>query len=106
MNTHIHALGFDVWQSVVDGYKSPTVPPTYKDGKKLEENNSKATSALLNGLYKYIYTKAFHCDSTKDIGVNLKNVYEGYEKVKEAKLQIFKEKFEQLKMNEDENIVA
>jgi hypothetical protein len=36
----------------------------------------------------------------------LKNIYEGDEKVKEDKLQIFREKFEQLKMNEDENIVA
>jgi hypothetical protein len=36
----------------------------------------------------------------------LKNVYEGDEKNKEAKLQIFRAKFEQLKMNEDENIVA
>jgi hypothetical protein len=39
MKTHIHALGFDVWQSVVDGYKAPTVPPTDKDVNKLEENN-------------------------------------------------------------------
>jgi hypothetical protein len=33
-------------------------------------------------------------------------MYEGYEKVKEDKLQIFREKFEQLKMNKDENIAA
>jgi hypothetical protein len=39
---------------VVDVYKAPTVPPTDKDGKKLEENNSRATSALLNGLSKSI----------------------------------------------------
>jgi hypothetical protein len=52
---------------VVDGYKAPTIPPTDKCGKKLEENNSRATSALLNGLCKSIYTKFMHCDSTKDI---------------------------------------
>jgi hypothetical protein len=67
MKKHIHALGFDVWRSVVDGYKAPTIPPTDKDGKKLEENNSRATSALLNGLFKSIYTKVMHCDSTKEI---------------------------------------
>jgi hypothetical protein len=106
MKTHIHALGFDVWRSIVDGYKAPTIPPTDKDGKKLEENNSRATSALLNGLTKSIYTKVMHCDSAKDIWVKLKNIYEGDEKVKEAKLQIFREKFEQLKMNEDENIAS
>jgi hypothetical protein len=36
----------------------------------------------------------------------LKTIYEGDEKVKEAKLHIFRAKFEQLKMNEDENIAA
>jgi len=36
----------------------------------------------------------------------LKNIYEGDEKVKEAKLYIFRAKFEQLNMNEDKNIAA
>ena len=65
MKTHMQALGFDVWQSVVDGYKAPTTPPIAKDGKKLEENNSRPTSALLNGLTKSIYTKVMQCDSLK-----------------------------------------
>jgi hypothetical protein len=91
---------------VVDGYKAPIISPTNKDGKKLEENNSRATRALLNGSNKSIYTKFKHCDSTNYIWVKLKNIYKGYEKFKEAKLQIFRAKFEQLKMNEDENIVA
>jgi hypothetical protein len=28
MRTYIHAHGFQVWQSIVDGYTAPTVPPT------------------------------------------------------------------------------
>jgi hypothetical protein len=91
---------------VIDGYKAPTIPPRDKYGKKHEENNSRATSALLNGLTKSIYTKVMHCDFVKDIWDKLKNIYEGDEKFKEAKLQIFKAKFEQLKMNEDEDITA
>jgi hypothetical protein len=47
-----------------------------------------------------------HCESTKEMWDKLKTIYEGDEKVKEAKLQIFREKFEQLKMNEDENIAT
>jgi hypothetical protein len=39
MKTHIHALGFDVWRSMVDGYKAPIIPPTDKDGHEIEENN-------------------------------------------------------------------
>jgi hypothetical protein len=36
----------------------------------------------------------------------LKTIYKGDKKVKEVELQIFRAKFEQLKMNEDENIVT
>jgi hypothetical protein len=36
----------------------------------------------------------------------IKTIYEGDEKVKEFELQIFRAKFEQLKMNEDEKIEA
>ena len=34
----------------------------------------------------------------------LQNIYEGYNKVKGAKLQTFRAKFEQLKMKEDKDI--
>jgi hypothetical protein len=47
-----------------------------------------------------------HCDSTKEMWDKLKTIYEGDMKVKGAKLQIFRVKFEQLKMNEDENIAS
>jgi hypothetical protein len=47
-----------------------------------------------------------HCESAKEMWVKLKTIYEGYEKVKEAKLQFFRENFKQLKMNEDDNITS
>jgi hypothetical protein len=28
MKTYIQAQGFEIWQSIVDGYTAPTVPPT------------------------------------------------------------------------------
>jgi hypothetical protein len=100
------AHGFDVWRSVVDGYNAPTTPPIDKDGKKLEENNSRAKNAILNGLTESVYVKVIHCDSTKEVWDKLQNIYEGDAKVKGAKLQTFRAKFEQLKMKEDEDIVA
>jgi hypothetical protein len=36
----------------------------------------------------------------------LQTIYEGDEKVKRAKLQVYKGQFESLKMNEEENIAA
>jgi hypothetical protein len=106
MKTYIQAQGFQVWQSIVDGYTAPTVPPTNDKAVKLGEINSKAKNALLNGLSDTVFTKVAHCKSTKEIWDKLRNIYEGDSKVKEAKLQTYKGQFEQLKMNEDEDIVA
>jgi hypothetical protein len=106
MKTYVQAQGFEVWKSVVDGYKEPTVPPTNDNGKKLSLNNSKATNALLNGLCDSVYTKVIHCSSAKEIWDKLQNIYEGDSKVKATKLQTYRGQFEQLKMKEDENIAA
>jgi hypothetical protein len=86
VKTCVHAQGFEVWKSVVDGYKEPAVPPTNDNGKKPNLNNSKATNALLNGLCDSVYTKAIHCNSTKEIWDKLQNIYEGISKVKATKL--------------------
>jgi hypothetical protein len=67
MKTYIHAHGFQIWQSIVDGYKEPAVPPTSKREIKLGQNNSKATNALMNGLGESVHTKVMHCKSTKEI---------------------------------------
>jgi hypothetical protein len=61
MKTYIQAQGFQVWQSIVDGYTAPTVPPTNDKAVKLGENNSKAKNALLNGLSDTVFTKVAHC---------------------------------------------
>ena len=77
MKTYIHAQGFQVSQSIVDGYIAPAVPPTNDKAVKLGENNSKAKNALLNGLNDTVFTKFSHCKSTKDIWDKLQNIYEG-----------------------------
>jgi hypothetical protein len=100
------STGFEIWQSIVDGYTTPAVPSTNDKAMKLSQNNSKATNALLNGLGESIFTKVAHCKSAKDIWDKLRNIYEGDSKVKETKLQTYRGQFEQLKMKEDENIAA
>jgi hypothetical protein len=67
MKTYIQAHGFEIWQSIVDGYIVPAVPPTNDKAVKLGQNNSKATNALLNGLSETIFTKVAHCKSAKEI---------------------------------------
>jgi hypothetical protein len=106
MKTYIQAQEFQVWQSIVDGYTAPAIPPTNNKAVKLGENNSKAKNALLNGLSDTVFTKVAHCKSAKDIWDKIQNIYEGDSKVKVAKLQTYRGQFEQLKMKEDEDIAT
>jgi hypothetical protein len=106
MKTYIQEHGFEIWQSIVDGYKEPTIPPTSEKAMKLNQNNSKATNSLLNGLGESVYTKVVHCKYVKYIWEKLQNIYKGDSKFKAAKLQTYRGPFEQLKMKEDENIAS
>jgi hypothetical protein len=106
MKTYIQAQGFQVWQSIVDGYTTPTVPQTNDKAVKLGENISKSINALLNGLSDTVFTKVANCKFAKDIWDKLQNIYEGDSKVKATKLQTYRGQFEQLKMKEDEDIAA
>ena len=106
MKAYIQAQRFQVWQSIVDGYIAPTIPPTNDKAVKLNENNSKSINALLNGLSDTVFTKVAHCKFAKEIWDKLRNIYEGDSKVKTAKLQTYRGQFEQLKMKEDEDIAA
>jgi hypothetical protein len=106
MKTYIQEQGFQIWQSIVDGYTSTIVLPTNEKAVKLGENNSKAINALLNGLSDTVFTKAAHYKSTKDIWNKLRNICEGDSKVKAVKLQTYRGEFEQLKMKKDEDITA
>jgi hypothetical protein len=106
MKTYIQAHGFEIWQSIVDGYTTPTVPPTNDKAVKLSQNNSKATNALLNGISETVFTKVAHCKSAKEIWDKIQNIYEGDSKFKAAKLQTYRGQFEELNMKEDENIAA
>ena len=90
MKTYIQAQGFEIWQSIVDGYKALAVPPTNDKEVKLIQNNSKSKNALLNGLRDMVFTKVAHCKSAKEIWDKLRNIYEGDSKFKEAKLQTYK----------------
>ena len=67
MKTYIQAQGFEIWKSIVDGYREPAVPPTSERAIKLGQNNSKSTTALLNGLGESVYAKVMRCKYTKYI---------------------------------------
>jgi hypothetical protein len=58
----------------------------------------------LNGLAEVEFVEVMHLQTAKEMWDKLISSYEGNEKVKDAKLQTYRLKFEQLKMNEDQII--
>jgi hypothetical protein len=101
MRTYLMALGSDVWDVVETGYTKPVVLAS-KDDTLESIFNSKGMNAILNGLAEADFVKVMHLETAKAMWDKLINSYEGNEKVKDAKIQTYRLKFEQLKMNEDE----
>ena len=103
MRTYIMSLGADVWDVVETGYVNLVVIASRDD--ELEFSfNAKAMNAIMSGLVEVEFFKVMHLDSVKEMWDIIVNSYEGNEKVKDAKLQTYRLKFEQLKMNEEETV--
>ena len=62
-------------------------------------------NVILSGLVESELVEVMHLQTTKDMWEKLVNSYEGNEKVRRAKMQTLRLKFEQLKMNEDESVI-
>jgi hypothetical protein len=103
IRTYIMALGVDVWYVVETGYVKSIVLDN-KDDKIEFSFNAKAMNAILSGLAEVEFVKFMHLETAKEMWDKLISSYEGNEKVKDAKLQTYRVKFEQLKMKEDETV--
>ena len=79
-------FGTDIWMVVVNGYKVLDTPPIdVTDNKKMYDCNARAKTGILCGLVDFKFTKFMHYTSTMEIWDKMKNIYDGYEKVKKAK---------------------
>ena len=58
-------LGFDVWESVVNGYTKPKFPPTNILERKAGEYNAKFVNAILCCLKETKFVKVMNYDTTK-----------------------------------------
>jgi hypothetical protein len=47
MKNFLLALGFNIWQSIVDGYTAPTTPPKDATRKKIFNDNSRSVNEIL-----------------------------------------------------------
>jgi uncharacterized lipoprotein YehR (DUF1307 family) len=106
VKSYLTALGVDIWYSVVNGYVIPNNAPTDPNEKNLMSCNSKARHAIIAALAPTISSKVMGCSTAKEVWDKLKNIYEDDPKVKQVKLQQHRAEFENLKMNEKEDIAA
>ena len=92
MRVYLQAQGDDVWKMIVNTYDIPANPST--DAHSIErkhcEDNSKVMNAILRGLIETVFVKVMHCETAKEICDKLKNIYEGDNKVKGAKIQTYR----------------
>jgi len=102
MQVHLLAQGYEVWEIIDKGF----TPSQDEQGKKNMIYDAKVKDLIISGLIESIYLKVLSCKTAKEVWGKLENIYVGDSKVKEAKLQISREKFEKLKMREDEDIDA
>ena len=106
MKTYLTSLGVDIWYSVVNGYVIPKNAPTDPNEKKLMSCNSKVRHVILGALAPTIASKVIGYNTTKEVQDKLKCIYEGDPKVNQVKLQRHRAEFENLKMDEKEDIAT
>ena len=88
---------------IMNAYDIPANPPVSNSHERRHyEDNSKAMNTILSALTEIVFVKVMHCEIAKEIWDKLKNIYEGDDKVKGAKLQTYRGQFENLKMKEEE----
>ena len=75
METYMHSLGFDIQQSIQNGYTNPNNRPKGVALKRLKRNNAKEMNAIPIGLLDSKKIKVEQCKSAKYIWDKLQNIY-------------------------------
>ena len=73
MKSFLLSQGFDILQSIMDGYTKPSSPSTNTARRKLPKNNN-AKPSILCGMTNSIITKVMHSKSAKEICDKLQNM--------------------------------
>ncbi|GJZ27228.1 zf-CCHC domain-containing protein [Tanacetum coccineum] len=114
--TYVKSKDIDLWYIIVHGNYKPTIKD--KDGKdvvitydKFDENqkkmiskNDEAKMVLYNALPKKEYERIFMCNTAQDIWNSLIITHQGNKQVKDNKIDLFVQKYEEFIISDDESI--
>ncbi|XP_043687758.1 uncharacterized protein LOC122638976 [Telopea speciosissima] len=106
MEAYLKSQGYHVWKTVYTGYIIPIEEITDAAELKKYEQENKARSGLLSELTDQELARVSGCETAKQVWDKLKGIYEGDDKIKEAKLQHFRNQFESLKILPEETVEA
>ena len=98
-------MGMNVVKCVQEGFVVPKEgkDPTLEELRQFEING-KALNVIISALIDAEYAKVMDCKSAKEKWDRLQKVYKGDGRMKEAKLQVFKERYESLRMQKNETV--
>ena len=101
--TYVKSKDIDLWYIIVDG---DNIVTNIKDDdqKKLIGKNNEAKMMLYNALPKKEYERVFMCKTTKDIWQSLIVTHQGNSQVKDNKIDLLVQQYEQFVISEDEII--
>nr|GEW93562.1 zf-CCHC domain-containing protein/DUF4219 domain-containing protein/UBN2 domain-containing protein [Tanacetum cinerariifolium] len=114
--TYVKYKDIDLWYIIAYGNYEPTIKN--KDGKdigisyeKFDENhkkmiskNDEAKMVLYNALPKKEYERIFMCDTAQNIWDSLLTTHQGNKQVKDNKIDLFVQKYEEFSITDDETI--
>ncbi|TXG48236.1 hypothetical protein EZV62_027530 [Acer yangbiense] len=100
---------FGLWEYLAEDKQVPALRanPTIAQIKQYEEEKmkrDKVVTCLHSALKDSVFTSIMHLETAKEIWDELKERYEGSERVKNVKMLTLKREFEMLKMKESESV--
>ncbi|GJX65726.1 hypothetical protein Tco_0300069 [Tanacetum coccineum] len=117
MNSENYKEDIDLWHIIVNGGYKPTITnlvtgkeeaiPYDKlkdENKKMLSKNDEAKMVLYNALPKKEYERIFMCKTAKDIWNSLVITHQGNKQVKDNKIDLFVQQYEQFSISDDETI--
>jgi hypothetical protein len=104
MEIHFKALGRHLWRIVMEGYVILDHKNKTDDDDKNEKLNDRGLSVLYNALALSEFNRVKGPEKANEIWEKLMEIYEGTSTVKEAKLYVYKGKFNEFNMKKDEDV--
>ncbi|CAN6273177.1 unnamed protein product [Urochloa humidicola] len=104
MTVHIKALSKKMWVIVNERFVVLDKDNKTPIDNKNEELNDQAMSVLYDALSLDEFQKVKGIETAYEIWENLKEIYEGTTTVREAKLYVYKEQFNDFEMKDDEDV--